>query len=122
MVEERRATPRVRAYHPVRLSLVNAPGVVETLTKDLAVGGLRSLSTAALPVASAVRIELILSTEREPVRVRGRVAWFRTIPESDQFDVGIAFDDLSDADKRRLSAYVERASTPAASVEPSPTL
>ena len=114
--------PRVRAYHPVRLSLVNAPGVVETLTKDLAVGGLRSLSPAALPAASAVRIELILSTEREPVRVRGRVAWFRTIPESDQFDVGIAFDDLSDADKRRLSAYVERASTPAASVAPSLSL
>jgi len=122
MVEERRATPRVRAYHPVRLSLVNTQGLIETLTKDLAVGGLRSLSAAALPVASAVRIELILSTEREPVRVRGRVVWFRTIPESDQFDVGIAFDDLSDADKRRLSAYVERAATHAASVESSPAL
>ena len=106
----------------MRLSLVNATGLIETLTKDLAVGGLRSLSPTALPVSSGVRIELVLSGERQPIQVRGRVAWFRTIPESDQFDLGIAFDDLSDDDKRRLSAYLERVSIHSPLVEPSPAL
>jgi len=109
MVEERRAHPRLRAYHPVRLYLGNSPSVVETLTKDLALGGLRSISATVIPVSTEVRIELLLSSGVEPLSVRGRAVWFRTIPDSNQFEVGIAFAGISEPDKRRLSAYLDRA-------------
>ena len=111
MGEERRATPRVRAYRPVRLQQTGIPRVVETLTKDLGMGGMRCVSPVLLPVSAEVSVELMLSTGAEPLTTRGRAVWFHTIPQSEQFDLGISFFDLPPTDKRRLSAYLERLSS-----------
>ena len=110
MNQERRTSPRVRAYLPVRLRTPTALQTVETLTKDLSVGGLRCVSPILCPVSTEVGLELALSSGDEPMAVRGRTAWFRTIPESDQFDFGIVFLELSQQNKGRLSAYIERLS------------
>lgn len=110
MTPERRATPRLRVYDPVRFYASGSPRPVETLTKDLAVGGLRSVSTRAFPVSTRLHIELMLPHGQELLSFYGRTAWFRTIPDSDQFEVGIAFTEISDRDKRRLSAYLVRLS------------
>ena len=80
---------------------------VETLTKDLAEGGLRCLSPMPLPVATQLAVEISLSSE-ELFELRGRTAWLRLIPHSEQFEVGIAFQDISPQNKRRLSACLER--------------
>ena len=82
--------------------------VVETLTKDLGPGGLCCLSSTLFPVATELGVELVLSAGREPLSVRGKTAWFRMIPHSEQFDVGIVFQEMTLEDKRRLSAYLER--------------
>ena len=81
--------------------------VVETLTKDLAVGGCRSLSAIVFPVASELRVEVVLPQGRAPITAKGQAVWFRSIPESEQFDVGIIFSDISEEDKRRLSACLQ---------------
>ena len=107
MADERRAHPRLRVYYPVRLYPAHSMRVVETLTKDLAVGGFRSLSATVLPVASELRVELVLPQGREPIMAKGRAVWFRSIPESEQFDVGIVFSGLSETDKRRLSVCLQ---------------
>ncbi len=114
-MEERRITPRVRAYRPVRLQKPGSPHVVETLSKDLALGGLRCLSPALFPVSTEVSVELVLSSGDEPLSARGKTVWFQTIPQSEQFDLGIAFTDLQPRIKRRLSAYLERLSNQVAS-------
>lgn len=114
-MEERRITPRVRAYRPVRLQKPGSPQVVETLSKDLALGGLRCLSPALFPVSTEVTVELVLSSGDEPLSARGKTVWFQTIPQSEQFDLGIAFTDLQPRTKRRLSAYLERLSNQVAS-------
>ena len=107
-MEERRASPRIRVYHPVRLHRPSTPQAVETLTKDLSVGGLRCISPELFPVSSELSIELVLSNGEEPFTVRGQTRWFRMIPNSDQFYVGISFLELSPQNKRRLSVYLER--------------
>ena len=81
---------------------------VETLSKDLSAGGLQCLSPTLFPVASEINIEVMLSTGDEPLIVRGRTSWFRMIPHSEQFEMGIAFDGLPPMTKRRLSAYLDR--------------
>ena len=103
-------TPRFRAYLPVRLHKANPPQVIETLTKDISLGGLRCVSPTLCPVLTEMGVELVLSAGEEQLSVRGKAAWFLTIPESEQFDFGIAFADLSPQDKRRLSVYLERLS------------
>ena len=116
--QERRSAPRVRAYHPVRLQKPNNPQVVETLTKDLSLGGIRCLSAAIFPVSSDVNVNLILSTGEESLSVKGRAVWFRMIPYSEQFDLGISFGMISPYNKRRLSVYIDNLSEKSATVSP----
>jgi hypothetical protein len=116
MGEERRTTTRIRTYRPLRIQRFQTPGVVETLTKDLAAGGLRCLSSTLVPISTEVEIELALSRGEEPILAKGRAVWFQTIPESEQFDIGIKFLDLEPQSQRRLSAYLDKFSRQTASV------
>lgn len=108
MGEERRTVPRVQLYLPVRVATSGHSQPIETLTKDLGLGGLRCLSPAVLPVTTPVDIEVVLSGGQDAVTIHGRTAWFRTIPESEQFEIGISFLDMPPKTQRRLSMYLER--------------
>ena len=111
MTPERRAATRIRAYRPVRLQQSGNSRIIETLTKDLSEGGVCCLSPISFPVSSELNLELMLSTGQAPLAVRGRAAWFRTIPHSEQFDIGIVFTSVPSEDKRRLSAYLSNLSS-----------
>ena len=106
MLQERRATPRIRAYRPIRIHQSGNSRVIETLTKDLSESGLCCLSPVALPVSSDVTVELILSTGQEPLTIQAKTAWFRAIPESEQFDLGVSFAEIPQVHQRHLSAYL----------------
>ena len=104
MITERRTSARIRAYRPLRLHPRGSP-VIETLTKDLSTGGVRCLSPTAIPVSTPVSIELVLGSGQEPLQVEGRMAWFQTMSDSEQYDLGISFAGLPEQKQRRLSAY-----------------
>ncbi len=108
MTKERRHAPRIRAYLPLQLQLRDAPGVVETLTKDIGTGGVRCLSPRPVPVASEFGLHVFLGRSLEPLSGRGQVRWFRSLPYSDQFELGIAFEALSESETRRLSTCLDR--------------
>jgi len=110
MRNERRKTPRVRAYRPIRLQPASASQVVETLTKDLASGGVRCISPTVFPVATELSVELHLVGGQEPITLRGEAVWFQTIPNSEQFEVGIAFRTVPAPTLRRLSVCLEEIS------------
>ena len=110
MLNERRASSRVRAYRPVRLQLPRSPHVLETLTKDLSIGGVCCISPTPFPVSTELNLELVLSTGEGPITARGRATWFRSLPHSEQFDIGISFLEMPEIDKRRLSVYLGRLS------------
>ena len=116
MIAERRSAQRYRTYCPVRLHPSSVIPVVETLTKDLSSGGLCCLSSTLFPVSTELQVELVVAVGSEPLSARGRAVWFRTIPQSDQFTLGIAFQDLSPHDKRRLSVYLDRLSSQSATI------
>ena len=107
---ERRNRARILAYRPVRLKAPRTPRVTETLTKDLSIGGLRCISAEPYPVTTEMNLELMLSTGDGPLTLKGKLAWFRMIPHSDQFDLGFSFIDLPPETRRRLSTYLDRLS------------
>lgn len=111
MGEERRRAPRIRAYRPLRLYQPSTVRVVETLTKELSAGGLRCLSHTFLPVSTDVSMEFGFLAGEPLISARGRTVWFRALRESEQFDLGIEFSNISPDDKRRLSAYIDRLSS-----------
>lgn len=111
MGEERRQAPRIPLYLPIQFRQRSGElQVIETLIKDLSVGGLRCVSPAALPPAVEVSVELPLVAGEEPLTAGGRVVWVQPIPQSEQFELGIAFLSLAPETKRRLSTYLERCS------------
>ena len=113
MPAERRARARVKCYRPVRLyKNVTSPQVLETLTKDLGVEGLRCLSATVVPVTTELQVELTYAPGEAPFVARGRAIWFRALPQSEQFEIGVSFLDSSPHDKRRLSAYLDLLSQP----------
>lgn len=107
---ERRRAPRVRTYRPVRLQFSGTARLLETLTKDLSSGGLRCLSPVSVPVASDLRVELVTFGGEAPLALAGQAVWFRTIPYSDQFELGIAFKELPQDTTSRLSGCLQRLS------------
>ena len=111
MLSERRTAPRYRTYRPIRLQKPGIPQVVETITKDLSEGGLRCISQTVVPVSTELQIELLVTTGDEPFTAKGRTAWFRIVPSSDQFDVGIIFLEISPQNKRLLSICLDRLSS-----------
>ena len=117
MLPERRSSSRIRAYRPLRLQVPKTHRVVETLTKDLGMGGICCISSTLFPVLTELTVELTLSTGREPLSIRGKTVWFRMIPHSEQFDLGIAFQEMPAEDKRRLSAYLDHLVSQSPSVQ-----
>ena len=107
MDADRRRTPRFRVYHPVRLHRLRPTQLVETLTKDLSLGGVRCMSTATFPIATELQLELVLCAGEEPFTVAGHAVWFQVMPYGEQYELGIAFDEVFPHHKRRLSVYLD---------------
>lgn len=107
MNADRRRAPRVRVYHPVRVHRLTPTQLVETLTKDLSLGGIRCISTLPFPIGSELQLELMLFAGEEPLTVGGRTVWFQFVPSGEQYELGIAFDAMPPQDKRRLSIYFD---------------
>jgi len=105
----------LNAYLPVKVS---KPGtrVVETLTKDMSEFGARFLAPAPAPVGTRIKIELTLPSPHQVLTLQGRAAWFRVLPESDQFDIGVQFEDVGPETHTRLSRYLELHQHPAESL------
>ena len=111
MVQERRRFPRIGCMLPVRLYPRDNPKVIETLTKDLGQGGLRCLSPSSRTVSSLVSLEIALGPGERPLSLRACIVWVEMVPNSKQFYLGLAFQDLSDEDTVRLSSYIDKVSS-----------
>lgn len=110
MVTEQRVHQRFRTFRPVRILPARRHHPFEILTKDLSLGGARCISPALIEDGTEVHVELLLHAGEPPVRADGRVSWFRTIPESEQFELGICFQEMSSQDRSRLSHCLGRLS------------
>ena len=108
MENERRRFPRNACRLPVRLYPKYEPRVIETLTKDLSLGGLRCLSYQDRPLGMPLSVELILEPGERPVTIRGHVAWSHKLQQSDQFDLGVSFHVFPETDRKLLSTYLDR--------------
>lgn len=109
--EERRQHARVPVYLPIQFRRRSGElQLVETLIKDLSLGGLRCVSPVVLPPGTEVYVELPLEAGHEPVGADGRIVWIQPLPKSELYHLGIAFHPIQAQIERRLSTYLERCS------------
>ncbi len=108
MLQERRQTPRVRCYLPIRLYPQGEHRVIETLSKDLSLSGLSCLSPVHRPIASLLAVEINLGQGQPPVHLHATLSWFTEVPNSEQFQLGLTFDQITELQARQLSRCIDR--------------
>ena len=108
MLQERRRTSRVRCYLPIRLYPQGEHRVIETLSKDLGLGGMSCLSPIHRPIATPVAVELMLGQGQPALNLHARVSWFTEVPNSEQFQLGLSFDQMTELQSRQLSLCIDR--------------
>ena len=106
MADDRRKSQRITTYLPVRLRLERSGRYLETLAKDVGLGGVRCLVQAAPELNEVVMIEVPLYKEVLPIQVQARVAWVRPVTDA-QSMVGVCFDHLAATDSQALATYLE---------------
>ncbi len=119
--DDRRREPRVAAGFQGGLtqdgrSDLHGPETADRVSvKDISASGVCCHSDHELPEMSLVRLELLLPGEEGPlaevpVRCAGAVVRSEPIPESTypSWEVALYFTEISDQDRDRIRAFVER--------------
>ena len=104
---ERRKHPRITTYLPVRLKLQSSGRYVETLAKDVSLGGVRCIVTGTPEVTELLVLEVPLYKEVLPIQATAKVVWVQPIAETNQALIGIQFEGLTPEDAGVLAAYLE---------------
>ena len=108
MQEELRRAPRVRCYLPIRLYPQGEHRVIETLSKDLGLGGVSCLSPISLPMSTPLTVEILLGQGEPPIHLQSRVSWFTELSDGEQFQLGLSFDHVNEFEARQLSLCITR--------------
>ena len=78
-----------------------------TLTVDISRHGIGFISSHPHSLNEKIAIEIQLKPDTDPVLVIGTVKWVRRISDSDQYRVGMNYDEVISGSPRRLDRYFE---------------
>ena len=107
-VVERRKFQRINTYLPIRLHLQESGRYLETLAKDVSLGGIRCVVEGCPAINEPMMIELPLYKEVIPLQVRAKVAWVRSVVPDRQCVAGVRFEELTSTERLALAEYLER--------------
>jgi len=112
-MKEKRATPRVKESFPVKIS--KGSKTYQAVSCDISLGGLACNSPVPLPVATPVRVDLILpdpksSSSRREIICQAKVVRSEPPAGADNKDYRLAFgfDQMSEKAREILEAFIFR--------------
>ena len=108
---EQRRYPRCPAPVLVRCHTIEERSVqIQSISRDLSVSGIRFPALEQIRGGALLELTIELSPDQPPIHAQGEVKWLREFSRigKPQFEVGVAFTDMADADRQRLSAYCAR--------------
>ena len=100
---ERRATKRLRIE--VEIGLATETNFFNGYSEDLSDGGLFIATYQALKVKTLLELWINLP-ECDTIMAHGRVVWVREALEGVPAGVGVAFEKLEDADRKKILEFV----------------
>ena len=106
-----RRFPRASYRCTVRLGSAGKSPRVSALTENIGPGGLCILLAQGMDIFAPVQVELELEDGLAPLRAEGTVVWVvrrRELKKGPAFDTGIEFSGLSQEDRERLEAVIQK--------------
>jgi len=74
-------------------------------TVDISKGGLGFISRHPIPVNKQIPIEIAFSEEGDPVFVLGKVTWVDSLAGTQNYRIGLTFENVFRGSKSRLNNY-----------------
>ena len=105
-MSNKRRAPRVNCIVPVDSKQGSLFDQLQTI--DISRGGLGFVSHQRIPINKRIAIELDLFDETEPVVVIGRVRWVKTIGKSENYRIGLAFEEVISGSQSRINQYFKK--------------
>ncbi len=107
-----RKFPRVSYKCLIRISTDSEEVVIDTFTENLGVGGICVALDKDFGLFEKVDLEIFLSGKETPIHCSGSIVWVvkrhaTTGAETDSFDTGIEFVDVSETDLEQIQVLVE---------------
>ncbi len=78
-----------------------------TLTVDISRHGIGFISAHPHSLNEKIAIELQLKPDTDPILVIGTVKWVRRISDSEQYRVGLTYDQVVSGSPKRLDRYFQ---------------
>lgn len=112
-LEERRKERRFPVRKKVRLKLPEIEDIPcgktfsYSLSEDISQGGIRIPSEYFIPVKQPIYLEIFLEDSFGSVNAMGRVRWISSANESNNYQVGIEFVELSSESRNNLNKFCQ---------------
>ncbi len=106
--KDRRSQHRVVCRFPLKYREIRdtPPLFRGTQVQNFSRGGLLHRTEEFLPLNTGMILEFRLPTSPKPIRAISKVCWTKKLPESDSFEVGNEFLDLTREEREVISAYL----------------
>ncbi len=101
----KRCEPRRNCFVPVESKTDSS--FDHTQTVDISRHGIGFISCHPHSINEKIAMEIQLDPDRDPVLVIGMVKWVRKLSDSDQYRVGLNYDEVISGSPRRLDRYFE---------------
>ena len=105
-VSEKRTSPRIDCRVPVLCRKGTLFDNSQTL--DVSKGGIGLLSSKFVPLNTNLVMEIALTPKSEPLLAVGKVKWVQKLGAQERYRLGMAFTDISQDCRGRLSEYLAK--------------
>jgi c-di-GMP-binding flagellar brake protein YcgR len=107
-----RKFPRVSYKCLIRVARPGYEDVIETFTENVGSGGICVVLEKNLGLFETVAMDIFIDEMAPPTKCHGTVVWVvKRHPgskyESEKYDTGIEFQDISDVDRERITRLVQ---------------
>lgn len=78
----------------------------KTLTKDVAIAGIRFLSNEFLPVSTYIKVNLALKENIKPIEFICQVVWTRSLFNAESYEIGAQILEIDKENYKQIKSYI----------------
>ena len=109
-VDDKRKFKRAVADLPLQYKNLRKVGEqsIGSLAKNISEGGVCFKSNEFISLACRMVVEISVPTVEKPIKAITKVAWIRRIPNTEQYELGNQFLDMTKEDKAHINNFIKQ--------------